>query len=1001
MAEVKIGVKGNGDNLAKSFDVITASLNRLGREVTSANKLQFEPVDVKYTQRDLALIQKQFQQALQQSKALRDALKSSGQEGRGLAQIDFSRLSVDPKAAQRMRDRAFTYSVQGTAWDLTNFDSQQAALPKKPTPAGEGGRPSRPGRAPRPAANDDDGPAPARPWRRVAPRVGQSLMQGIGGGVGQIGSQALAGASEGAASGGVLGGLTGLLGGLGIGALAFGAFKVGQAGAEGYGMAKERDLALDTLKRQMGDLGVSFEQLKTMSDAASEGLGVNSKEFAALEQQYAQESRGAERSPMELARSTQFGVGFARSYGMDPGAALGFFGGMKQIDPRQNNRELALQIADAITRSGGRALAPDVMQAMQSFAAIASRMSLSAPNTAAFAGAYSSMLNKGGAGMTSDTAASILGNANSAMIGMGGAGEAGMNFILQAFNKAGGQLLNPVAAKALAAGGLFGSRRSVFGSGTALAQYFGNDAGFKKLASGQGADVMNFDAVKQKLNSDLQDPWLRLDGAQRMFNLSSPEQAAALMNLDTRGYGSLNRVLKSAGVDIKDINGRGIQTLARIGDAKSPAELSGIYKEIRSRTGVGALTEDERKQLDGAQGGDMESFRTALVKIMASKDQEQTDASKMWDSIKSLENTQISIGDKMIGPINTMRDALLAIAGKNGKSATAGDLARRAFDAEREEINNRSAGEAASISSAAASKTGPMKQQLNLLRAQQKTDQIGRKTGAALTKGEWEKRSQEAGALEEKIRDLEAQIAAIDQKAKADIAGVNARKASSLSGVDDRESRTQIDTALNGPGMAEKRAIIAEAERKNHLPKGMLLGVFGTESSFGKNTGMSTAGAHGNFQMMDGTAKKYHVKFGDFASEAEGAARYLSDLHAERGTWKGSLFGYNGVVKNIAAGEAYVRNVQKYGGMQMPDDAEEYGYTPEKIARKSSKAQASSGTAAGSNAGAGGSANDTLNVNINMSVKADTGNGSQAEHQVSTAVSVPRGSGVQTTTLSN
>lgn len=133
-------------------------------------------------------------------------------------------------------------------------------------------------------------------WRRIAPRIGQSLLGGIGGGVGRIGSEALSSASHGAASGGLMGGITGLLGGLGIGALAFGAFKLGQAGAEGYGMANERNLALDTLKRQMGDLGLSFGQLKAMSDAASEGLGVNSKEFAALEQQYTQASHGADRS---------------------------------------------------------------------------------------------------------------------------------------------------------------------------------------------------------------------------------------------------------------------------------------------------------------------------------------------------------------------------------------------------------------------------------------------------------------------------------------------------------------------------------------------------------------------------------------------------------------------------------------------------------------------------------------------------------------------------------
>jgi len=55
-----------------------------------------------------------------------------------------------------------------------------------------------------------------------------------------------------------------------IGAAVFGLFKAGQAVSEGYGMAKDRDLGLDALKRQMGDLGVSFAGLKAMSDVASQ-----------------------------------------------------------------------------------------------------------------------------------------------------------------------------------------------------------------------------------------------------------------------------------------------------------------------------------------------------------------------------------------------------------------------------------------------------------------------------------------------------------------------------------------------------------------------------------------------------------------------------------------------------------------------------------------------------------------------------------------------------------
>ncbi|HDR9061268.1 TPA: hypothetical protein QDB03_002887, partial [Burkholderia vietnamiensis] len=150
MPNIKIGVNADGSGVTKALDQITASLNQLGSAVSKVHNLKFEPADVSYAKRDLTLINKQFEQALKQSAALRNAMKQSGQEGRRLDQVDFSRLSIDPKAAARMRDRAFQYSTQGTAWDLTNFSPIGEKEPGSPTtPAGEGGRPRRPRWMPR------------------------------------------------------------------------------------------------------------------------------------------------------------------------------------------------------------------------------------------------------------------------------------------------------------------------------------------------------------------------------------------------------------------------------------------------------------------------------------------------------------------------------------------------------------------------------------------------------------------------------------------------------------------------------------------------------------------------------------------------------------------------------------------------------------------------------------------------------------------------------------
>lgn len=488
--------------------------------------------------------------------------------------------------------------------------------------------------------------------------VGRNFMSGVGGGFGQIGAYGVRGGLAGFRGAGLMGAGMGLLGGLGIGALAYGAFKIGQGVNEGYELAKERNAPLDTIKRQMGDLGVSFARLKMMSEAVADGMQMNAVESAKLMEEMQRLSRGADRSPDALAASTRTGIGLSRAYGLDPAVGVSFIGSMRNIDPRQNNRELALLLADTIEGSGMNARADEVMQVIQAFAATTSRMSLSAPNLSGFAGAYASLVGSGTPGMTSEAAAGLLGQANGAIMGMGGAGEAGRNFILAAMQRSG--TLNPIQASALSAGGLFGTRASVFGPGTALGRYFGAEAA--SLAGGPGANVTTFQAIKEHLDRMGGDRWLKLEGAQRLFGLSSPQQAASLLNMDGGTFGKLGPLLNRAGVDIRNVNESGIQTLGKIASAPTGAGLSKIFAEMAARTGTGALSQEEVGILNAAQGGDTEKFREALARVAANKGKEDTEHSLMKDQASALEQIKINTGDKLIGPITSMQGALNAIA---------------------------------------------------------------------------------------------------------------------------------------------------------------------------------------------------------------------------------------------------------------------------------------------------------------------------------------------------
>lgn len=609
MADVKIPVSASVQSVTNELDKIPAKVDAVSRRI---NKFKWQVIDLKAVEADLKKLEGMIS----------DFQKRTGGLGLGVGGVPGGQAPAGPLY-------------------------RPPAGP--PAPAGGGGR-----------GGGRGGPGS----HTHAPQwwdIGRNAFSGIGGGFAQIGGYGVRGGLAGYNTGGIGGAGMGLMRGLGIGALAYGAFKVAQGVNEGHEMAKERTGSLDTIKRQMGDLGVSFARLKMMSDAAADGLAINSLESAKLMEQFTRESRGADRSPEGLARSVRTSVGVSKAYGLDPGVGVSFFGGMRNIDPKQNNRELALILAETIERSGMNARADEVMQVVQSFAATTSRMSLASPNVSAHAGAYSSLMSMGLPGMSSDVASGLLSQANAAMMGMGGAGEAGQNFILSAMQRNG--TLNPIQARALAAGGLFGTRASVFGKDSALGRYFGSDA--TGLASGAGADVTNFDAIRTHLAGMGGDKWLQLEGAQRLYGLSSPQQAAALLMMNSGEFGGLKKSLGRAGVGVNAFNESGIQTLAKLGAADSMMGLNQAYAGMRSRTGKGALSAAEISELDRAQGtGDMEKFRDALIKIASTKDREETQFTVQQDQKAALEQIQINTGDKLIPIAQGIKDGVTALVEK-------------------------------------------------------------------------------------------------------------------------------------------------------------------------------------------------------------------------------------------------------------------------------------------------------------------------------------------------
>lgn len=112
---------------------------------------------------------------------------------------------------------------------------------------------------------------------------------------------------------------------------------------------------------------------------------------------------------------------------------------------------------------------------------------------------------------------------------------------------------------------------------------------------------------------------------------------------------------------------------------------------------------------------------------------------------------------------------------------------------------------------------------------------------------------------------------------------------------------------IGGPPAVNKHAFVSSLEQRNGLPPGTLWGLYGAESSYGKNEGYSSAKALGPFQWMKASAPEYGVtNRRDFGQSAQGAARYFKQALAK---YKGDLskavasynWGYGNLDKDIKA----------------------------------------------------------------------------------------------------
>lgn len=613
--KISIGVDAQFDSSR-----VEQKINAMGQKIAQANKVQYNPVSIK-TAGELDKILKQFDQLRRVQGDLNKRMKSTGQAGSSLIDVDWEKLYPDQHSRSRQMRKAFEYSVG---------------------PQFQGGGPNPPGRQPKP----QQGPT----WGGVAGNVAQAGLRAAGpaGGVaaGAVGTGMSAGFGAGA---------MGLLGGM----LALGVGKIVGSVAEKLDQAKENDVALDRLKRTLGDVNVSFNALKTVVRGSADNLKISDDEAGKLASQFARIGNVKSSEYSSLDAELRVGGGMSRSFGLDPSQGVGMMAQMRGIGVTSNTQEsrrFALLIGETIGKSNAFAKSEEVMEAIASFATSQTRNNMGAANVDGYAGMFSGMVGSGIPGLDPTGAGALLGRINAALSAGGAKGEASQFFTGSIGSSMG---LNPYQTRMLREGGAFATADGMFGQGSAYARYKGLKKGDARPSGGNTF----LESSLAKLRGQYGEGSDELADATANHMGIGINQAMALLSVKPNQMGKLKKY-----GDLTKFNAESVLSLAKIHDGTDD-DRKGIYNSLMSRSDVSAAEKTKLKDDMANAGGNVDAQKEILSVLVAQKGQELTDGKVIRDQKAQIDNIATRLAGEMIPAINAMKGGILHMAGaKDGKS---------------------------------------------------------------------------------------------------------------------------------------------------------------------------------------------------------------------------------------------------------------------------------------------------------------------------------------------
>lgn len=632
MSGIKMSVGAELDQAALQQEMkkLTDQFNRMQQEIARVNKTKYQPVD-KSSLEDLRKITREFETLKRISGDLRRKMKQTGQEGAGFGDLDYTRMYPNPATRARVMAQHLQYVTGGGAGGGGGF------APPSPGGGFGGG------------------------WGGIPGQVAGAAFRGAGPVGGVIANSASAGMA-----GGIGAGLAGLVGGM----LALGAGKIVGELINRIGQAEDNAVMVDRLKRSLGDVNVSYGGLKGSIYSRASSLGVTLDDATRLASQYAKQGNIGTRGARSLMAEAGAGIGLSKSFGLDPSEGVSVLGAVRGMGITRNETEtkkFALLIGETIGKSNAFAKAGEVFDAISGFAVNQTRNSLSPANMAGYTGMFSALVGSGIPGLDPTGASNLLGRVNASLMAGGARGEASQFFSSMVGQSMG---LDPIQTQIMREGGAFSTNDNSFGAGSVASRY-----GISGPAGSKTFMQASLDMLRNKYGHN---KGLLAKATAEHFGVSM-RQAMAILSTPSNAMGEMAGY---AG-DITSLNERGIATLSKVVTG-TDEDRRGVFGELMSRTGPEALSDKERSDLQATmETGTVEQQKQMLAKLVASRDQEQTDGKNIEQSKIALENMKTLMADKLIPFTQDIRDGILYMVGGKGKSRAdiLGEIAGNESDA--------------------------------------------------------------------------------------------------------------------------------------------------------------------------------------------------------------------------------------------------------------------------------------------------------------------------------